>query len=364
MDLMGSSPKKAEPKSKVVVVTPAPAPTSTRISTRGKPAKQLGWEEWEDKTARILSKYTTDQRVAVSANFLEDEQEQKANKPVDQASARMAELEAENEDSAQAKSFMTQKEYIAHIEEQHTRLKSSWAQNERVVALKIAIQCAKLLGDTSVPVFYPSMYVLLTSVLDTFGNLVYDRLLKNGREITKGKYTALPDTFRAVDVCANSKEMCRNWFFKTACIRELMPRLYIDLALIKSYRFLHDDTYAAVLNRVSKSIRGVGDPLAATYARAYLTRKINDVTNSYYQDKGVHRAPPDSYKNSLLEAFDDFMFTFRHLEASEYKEVTAVSSGKITKDKYVDLYSPAIEWLVQNVGFCSSEELFFAILQQ
>ena len=77
MDMFGSD-EKVEPKIEVVAAAPTPSPTATtRATTRGKPAKQLDWESWEDKTARILSKYTTDQRVAVSANFLEEETEKR-----------------------------------------------------------------------------------------------------------------------------------------------------------------------------------------------------------------------------------------------------------------------------------------------
>lgn len=38
------------------------------------------------------------------------------------------------------KSYMSQKEYITHIEEQHERLKAAWEAGERVLSLKIAIQ--------------------------------------------------------------------------------------------------------------------------------------------------------------------------------------------------------------------------------
>lgn len=36
---------------------------------------------------------------------------------------------------------------------------------------KFALQCAKLLADVSVIQFYPSKFVLITDILDTFGEL-------------------------------------------------------------------------------------------------------------------------------------------------------------------------------------------------
>jgi hypothetical protein len=81
------------------------------------------------------------------------------------------------------KKIMSQHEYIAHMEDQHTKLKEAWGANGRILTLKIAIQCAKLLGDTSVPTFYPSMYSLLTMVLDTFGDLVFQRIKSRGIDL-------------------------------------------------------------------------------------------------------------------------------------------------------------------------------------
>ena len=148
------------------------------------------YEPWRDKRASILTKYTTNKRIPVQASFLEEEKVL-APKAVDSAKSRLEELETQAAEaagtdgaaagaaagaSASGKSYMSQKEYITHIEEQHERLKVAWEAGERVTSLKIAIQCAKLLGDSSVPQFYPSMYVLLTDILDTFGDLVFERI--------------------------------------------------------------------------------------------------------------------------------------------------------------------------------------------
>jgi hypothetical protein len=197
---------------------------STPVSSTSKQTGVLdGYEPWRDKRAPILTKYTTNKKIPVQANFLEEEKVA-APKAVDSARGRLEELEAEAE-IAQAeggKISMTQKEYITHIEEQHEKLKLAWEAGERVTSLKIGIQCAKLLGDCTVPSFYPSMYVLLTDILDTFGDLVFERIKRKGIDVinqqTKVKTAvSLPVNFKHTDVSASAQETCRNWFYKTAC---------------------------------------------------------------------------------------------------------------------------------------------------
>ena len=89
--------------------------------------------------------------------------------------------------------------------------------------------------------FYPQKFILLTDILDHFGTLVYGRMKKLTKEYSNGKiqitdynedeidYTQIPDKVQ---------EICMNWFLKSACIREVLPRMYLELALVSCHRFI------------------------------------------------------------------------------------------------------------------------------
>lgn len=50
----------------------------------------------------------------------------------------------------------------------------------------------------------------------------------------------LPQGWTCDEVGPDARETCRNWFYKTACIRELLPRILVEVTrvLIKyQYRF-------------------------------------------------------------------------------------------------------------------------------
>ena len=135
------------------------------------------------------------------------------------------------------------------------RLRKAWQEGKRVLSLKIAIQSAKLLSENSVntcPQFYPSMFVLVADILDSFGELVFERLSmkavngddgKKGSKEGSGTTTTtkgdndgkkrLRDNFTPVDVNLEASETAQNWFYKIACIRELSPRLFIELSLFR-----------------------------------------------------------------------------------------------------------------------------------
>ena len=89
---------------------------------------------------------------------------------------RLEQLDDFEDGSVRQMMDLTQQEYILRIEQLNQELVQSWNGDQRVKALKIAIQCSKMLSDTSVMQFYPSQFVLITDILDIFGKLVYERL--------------------------------------------------------------------------------------------------------------------------------------------------------------------------------------------
>lgn len=85
------------------------------------------------------------------------------------------------------------------------------------------------------------MYVLLTDILDTFGDLVFERIKRKGIDVvnalTKAKTAvSLPVNFKHTDVSASAQETCRNWFYKTACSSTTFLHVGRSFSVVRSVR--------------------------------------------------------------------------------------------------------------------------------
>ena len=132
---------------------------------------------WNVRRAAILNKYTTSERLTIVTSFLTGgEMIKRESSMSEKVKHRLEQLDDFDDGSVHQMLDLTQQEYIAKIEQLNQELVQAWNTNQRVKALKIAIQCSKMLADTSVLQFYPSQFVLVTDILDIFGKLVYERL--------------------------------------------------------------------------------------------------------------------------------------------------------------------------------------------
>ncbi|XP_034414392.1 VPS35 endosomal protein sorting factor-like isoform X1 [Cyclopterus lumpus] len=297
------------------------------------------FETWSSKRGEILARFTTTEKLSI--NLFMGSDRGKAPSPGSSAVSekvrtRLEELDDLEEGSQKELLNLSQQEYANRIEELNQSLKEAWASDQKVKALKIVIQCSKLLSDTSVIQFYPSKFVLITDILDTFGRLVYDRIwtmCSDPRPLT--------DSFTVEDVNDTAKETCLNWFFKIASIRELLPRLYVEAAILKCNRFLNKCGIPETLPRLTAMIRGIGDPLVAAYARAYLCRV------------GMEVAP--HLKDSLNRNFFDLLGTFRQVSSDSVQNQLVLQ--RVEVPEYLTLYSPAVNWILQCIAYRAPEPL-------
>lgn len=305
-------------------------------------------ELWTTRRSTILNKYTTAEKLAIVSSFLHGGEVVKTQITFsEKVRNRLEQLDDFEDGSVRRVNNLTQQEYHSRIEDLNHQLIAAWKTDQRVKALKIAIQCTKLLADTSVISFYPTQFVLITDILDNFGKLVYERLrckadyFEAGSNATK----SLPENFTPDMVSSDVKETCMNWFYKIASIRELLPRLYLEIALLKSLSFLSQNEYEATLKRLCYSIRGIGDPLISAYARCYLCRVGPTVAKS---------------SKFLEENLDDFLFIYHTILLGGLRTDLAHQRLKLTE--YLGLYSPALDWMMQVLVMYSTDTVLDEVL--
>lgn len=155
-------------------------------------------------------------------------------------------------------------------------------------------------------------------------------------------------------VSESAKETCLNWFYKVASIRELLPRLYVEIAILKSYSFLDQGDIKHTLERLAKTIRGIGDPLVAAYARCYLCRVGMTVTddkeyikNNLYDFLFVYH----TVMMSILVPFATFTdYGCFHLQIFGGGIRSEISRQQMDLNGYLTLYTPALDWLMQSTS--------------
>ncbi|GAB0088083.1 VPS35 endosomal protein sorting factor-like [Sergentomyia squamirostris] len=305
-------------------------------------------EPWSARRSAILNKYTTAERLSIVTSFLSGGESIKAQTTMtEKVKYRLEQLD----DFADAYHMqdVTQQEYVLRIEQLNQELVHAWNNDHRVTSLKIAIQCSKLLADTSVMHFYPSQFVLITDILDIFGKLVYDRLKAKAGYIKPGSSnpTALPDNFTPDMVPETAKETCLNWFYKIASIRELLPRFYVEAAILKCYSFLTSTEFNLALLRLTRIIRGIGDPLVSMYARCYLCRVGMTVTSD---------------KEYIRENLTDLFTVYHTMYTPRLKN--ELTRQRLDVPTYLSLYIPALDWILQGMAVHTSDHILDDILDR
>lgn len=297
---------------------------------------------WTSRRGVILNKYTTGEKLTIISSFLPGGEKaliRQVSNLNEKVKHRLEQLDDFDEDTVRKTMGLSQQEFVTKINVLNEEIKKAWATEQRVKAFKIAIQCSKLLSDVNVMQFYPSKFVLITDILDTFGNLVFARLKERsyGANVSKKDQDIDP-----TEVPDAAKETCQNWLFKMASIRELLPRLYMEMTLLKCYSFIAKDEIKPAIARLTKMIRGIGNPLVATYLRLYLCKVASSLLGNECEE---------FFYSNLLEFLEEYQQIFQPAIRKKY-EVQL-----LTLDRYLSLYVPAVDWLMYGTVYSNKCQL-------
>ncbi|CAG9783747.1 unnamed protein product [Diatraea saccharalis] len=302
---------------------------------------------WNIRRSTVLNKFTTGEKLTIVSSFLPGGEKtlfRQVSNLNEKVKHRLEQLDDFEEGSVRKTMGLSQQEFIMKINVLNDEIKKAWESEQRVKAFKIGIQCSKMLSDVNVMQFYPSKFVLITDILETFGILVFDRLKEKSykqnviKDINDIDPSSIPES---------AKETCQNWLFKMASIRELLPRLYMEMSLLKCYVFLSKNEIKPTIARLTIMIRGIGNPLVAVYLRNYLCT---------IAAKLLGKESEEFFYNNLKEFLDEYQQIFHPMMKKKY-EVQL-----FTLDKYLNLYVPAVDWLL--FGTLNSNKCKLTLLEE
>ncbi|KAA6372498.1 MAG: hypothetical protein EZS28_031975, partial [Streblomastix strix] len=250
-----------------------------------------------------------------------------AEMPSDRFVLRLEKLNNSDEKEQEEVKELSFQEVIELAEQRKNELIEAWKVEERVRSLKIVIQLCKFLMDVTYPYLYPRLFAVVGQVLDMFGEMVFERLCMMAFK------TARPGEFSASEVDMKTKDRCQNWLFKVASIRELIPRIYVEASLLHTLKFMEIDSQTQAVERLLKQTNGIGHPLIAAYARAYVVRKGMDVIGKNDQ----------LYKKNLKE----YLFQLKNATSENRRE--EMKSLKIHFGKYLRVYSPSMQIIIASL---------------
>ncbi|KAK8527201.1 hypothetical protein V6N12_054425 [Hibiscus sabdariffa] len=147
------------------------------------------------------------------------------------------------------------------------------------------------------------------------GDMVLEHIMQRAEFAEDGaKFCSL----RANDVHTDAKETCYNWFCKVGTIRELLPRIYLELAIFPCWRFLIEQPAESLQRRVMMT-RGFllicwHDLFDAVVAGAgYLITCVNDIKLIFTRISSTKETAQGGFADStrslvsLMEPFVEFI---------------------------------------------------------
>lgn len=286
--------------------------------------------KWPTFRARVLSKFKVDQKIAIKSSFLSIGKSSNSSGPPASTSSSVADqvrqrLQTIDEGSSSVTSgemiSLTQEEFTSRMNQMNELLLESWSTDQRVKSLKIVIQITKILTEIPSVSFYPSQFMLIVDILDSFGSLVSSRITSKMNESTMNASSQ-----------EAAIETAKNWFYKVSSIRELIPRFFIEISILKIYKFVFTSKQIMEnLSRLSTSVNGISHPIVSMYARCYLVKAVTELAMN---DAICY--PRHSIQRMIVE------------NVRSISSLSAQVESSIELKKNHTVLSPPLDWMVNS----------------
>lgn len=320
--------------------------SSSTVSSEA--AAEVSVKEWTTFKRFLMQKFPVSKMVSVSLmpDVIIKTGKGYANVK-DSTTKHLKELDDPENFAEEDVKVITGQEYVSRLHELKDEIKHAWTAEDRVTSLKLSIKVARLLMDTSVLQFYPTLFVLAAEIMDMLGNLVWERIKQKvefGEDGSRLCY--LSENYKEINICVEAKETCNNWFCKVGSVRELLPRIYLELAILPCWRFLNDQP-ANSLQRLVLMTRGLADPLASAYCRLYMAH--------------CARKLPSCDTGHLITSINDIKILLaRVLSTKEAAHGKSVDNRRLL----VSLMEPTIEYIMKCIFKDASQRQVGTVLME
>ena len=111
--------------------------------------EKMAFEPWSLKKSRILSKYTTIEKLSITSSFLSQANgggggsvltSKNVTTVSDKIKDRLEQLDQFDDENMQEMANLSQNEFVKRIDELNSALLAAWNDDDRVKSLKIVIQ--------------------------------------------------------------------------------------------------------------------------------------------------------------------------------------------------------------------------------
>lgn len=291
---------------------------------------------WTGLRKNLLDLFCNNFNMEVKSlySFTLDEEDLQKNYKIESGRCRLEELENDKKNSKF--NIISSGEYVAKMEVLKREMLQKWEVEDKVGTLKIIIHCTKMLNDVFTPKFYTHKFLIISDILDIFARLVYDRIYKLAFNNEKVEFNDINN----LNINATTRDICGNWVLKCACIRELLPRIYIDICFIRIFRFiLSEKEMEQKIIIISKMIRGISHPLISFYVSMYLAK----VSSAYFP----------KFKQFLLILIDNLSKFNLNDDL-----IRKLGYDNITIDEMKKVLEPCMEWII----YCISKNITSVII--